>query len=249
MAKKLIFISHIHEEADLATAIKTLVEESFLGMMDVFVSSDSTTITSGAKWLEEITRGLKTCDVEIILCSPASIKRPWINFEAGAGWVRDIPVIPICHSGLALAGLPVPLSLLDGADATDSVRLGKVMKALATALGANAPKTDLGPFIATAAAFEKKYTFWTKCNASLRAVMNVHATVRAAILSGKGVDVQLPDPAITAIDPHLAYLRNESILDGQRNGVAMTPNGTSYLLQIRPLGQLPAVLKDKEFKP
>lgn len=53
---------------------------------------------------------LNLASVHVILCSPESVARPWIQFEAGAAQIRGIPIIPICHSGLTPAQLPVPLS-------------------------------------------------------------------------------------------------------------------------------------------
>lgn len=101
MSKPIIFISHITEEKEIAIELKKLIEKKILGMMEVFVSSDENSIKLGHKWLEDITYALKNCVIEIILCSSESIKRPWINFEAGAGWIREnIPVIPLCHSGM-----------------------------------------------------------------------------------------------------------------------------------------------------
>lgn len=96
MQKPLIFMSHITEEQEIALALKQLIESSFLGMMGVFVSSDPTGIELGRRWLDQITFALKHCAVEVILASPESVRRPWINFEAGAGWIRDIPGIPLC---------------------------------------------------------------------------------------------------------------------------------------------------------
>lgn len=100
MEKPIVFISHITEEKEMALELKSLIEESFLGMISVFVSSDENSISSGSKWLDNITSALGNCAIELILCSPNSVKRQWINFEAGAGWVREIPVIPLCHSGM-----------------------------------------------------------------------------------------------------------------------------------------------------
>lgn len=110
-AKTLVFISHITPEKEVAIAFKELIEESFLNMIEVFVSSDGESINMGQRWLESITVALKKCSIEIVLCSPQSVQRPWINFEAGAAWIRDIPVIPLCHSGMEPSKLPVPLNL------------------------------------------------------------------------------------------------------------------------------------------
>jgi hypothetical protein len=130
MQKPLVFISHITTEKEIAVALKGLVEQAFLGMVEVFVSSDPNSIAMGGRWLDNITYGLKKCVIEIVLASPVSVTRPWINFEAGAGWVRDIPVIPLCHSGMTPSALPAPLSSLQAALATQGTHLERVLPLL-----------------------------------------------------------------------------------------------------------------------
>ncbi len=156
MQKPLIFISHIAEEKELAQALKDLVLATFLGMVDVFVASDPTSIKAGQKWLDEITHALKLCKIEIILASPHSIRRPWINFEAGCGWIRNISVIPLCHSGMDHSKLPPPLSSLQSAVATQTSGLDFVFAALADVANGTLPKSavDYSAFIATVKAFE-----------------------------------------------------------------------------------------------
>ena len=161
--KPLVFISHITEEKEIAIAFKELIESNFLGMLDVFVSSDEDSIHMGQKWLDRISNGLKTCAIEIVLCSPISISRPWINFEAGAGWVRDIPVIPLCHSGIEPATLPIPLNLLQAAKANEVSSLKLIFPVLAQAIGAKTPNIDFDDFVAKVAKFEIRYTFWDAC--------------------------------------------------------------------------------------
>ncbi len=154
MQKPLVFISHITEEKEIAQALKRVVESTFLNMIDVFVSSDPTSIGLGRKWLEEITHALKTCAVEIILASPESVKRPWINFEGGSGWIRDIPVIPLCHSGMTPAKLPAPLGSLQAATATEESQLKLIFPVLAGAIGCSLPEVDFSDFIAAVTEFE-----------------------------------------------------------------------------------------------
>ena len=154
MQKPLVFISHINEEKEIAKALKELVESTFLGMIDVFVSSDPTSIRLGRKWLDEITHALKTCSVEIILASPESVKRPWVNFEGGSGWVRDIPVIPLCHSGMVPTKLPAPLASLQAATATEEAELRLIFPELADAVGCKLPQIDFSKFIAVVKEFE-----------------------------------------------------------------------------------------------
>ena len=50
MEKPIVFISHITEEKEVALALKKLVESAFIGMMEVFVSSDPRSITLGQEW-------------------------------------------------------------------------------------------------------------------------------------------------------------------------------------------------------
>lgn len=110
MEKKKIFISHIGEEASLGTVLKDWIESTFSGNCDVFLSSDIDNIPAGTQWLEEIDEALNDSDVLIVLCSRNSITRPWINFEAGCGWIKRVPIISICYLGVNKSTLPEPLS-------------------------------------------------------------------------------------------------------------------------------------------
>jgi hypothetical protein len=104
---KKIFLSHVHEETPLALVLKEWIEDGFYQQYLVFVSS--TDITSGDEWRKEIKAALADTDIFVSLCSPQSIYRPWIQFEAGSAWIKNIPVIPICHSGMTEIHLPKTL--------------------------------------------------------------------------------------------------------------------------------------------
>jgi hypothetical protein len=154
MAKPIVFISHIGEEKQIAIALKAVVESAFIGMIDVFVSSDPASISLGEKWQDGIAEALRKCSVEIIIASPVSVQRPWINFEVGAAWIRDIPVIPLCHSGMTPRKLAAPLSTLQGATATDEIELREILPVLATAIGSKSPTIDFSGFIKIVQDFE-----------------------------------------------------------------------------------------------
>ena len=111
-----IFISHITQDSKIAITLKEWIDTTLLGNFEVFVSSDSESIPSGTRWLDEISKALDECKVMLILCSPESIKRHWISFEAGCGWTRRIPVIPICYNGLVKSQLPQPIGALQALD-------------------------------------------------------------------------------------------------------------------------------------
>jgi hypothetical protein len=153
--KPLIFISHIKEEKEIALALKKLVTDTFLNMMEVFVSTDPRSIELGREWLQKIKAALKMCSVEVILASPESVKRPWINFEAGAAWLRkNVPVIPLCHSGMTPDKLPSPLDSLQSAVASEEAELKLIFPVLAKAIGCDLPTIDFAPFISTVEKFE-----------------------------------------------------------------------------------------------
>lgn len=116
MVKPVVFISHINEEQEIAKKLKEYLDEKFLSKINIFVSSHEESIKLGEEWMNIIKQHLKESCLEIVLCSPYSVKKPWINFEAGACWIKDsASVIPLCHSGLKPGELPFPLKILQGA--------------------------------------------------------------------------------------------------------------------------------------
>ncbi|MDQ0997013.1 hypothetical protein QFZ34_002195 [Phyllobacterium ifriqiyense] len=157
--KPTIFISHISEEAALAILFKNQIEKSFLNTVNVFVSSNADSISIGQRWLDNISNGLKECAAMLVFCSPQSVGRPWINFEAGAGWVKGIEVVPVCHSGMTPSGLPIPLKLLQGMLATDKKKLLEVFELVAEKLGSSTPDVDVDALNAKIVEFENAYVF------------------------------------------------------------------------------------------
>jgi hypothetical protein len=160
------FLSHISEEGAIARVLKDWIESTFLGQCEVFVSSSENDLPAGSRWLEEIEAALGESRVLLILCSPHSIHRPWINFEAGCGWIKRVPILPICHSGLRKSDLPSPLSLFQALEIDDPnfsaalfsafaahfkfrsvprINHAEMMKEIAGAVGAIAPSAAIVP--------------------------------------------------------------------------------------------------------
>ena len=119
MSKLTVFVSHISEEHELAELLQQRLSEDFLKWVEVFVSTDTASISAGDNWLESIDRALRGARVLLVLCSPTSIRRPWINFEAGAAWMNKTTIIPVCHSRLRPNELPMPLSVLHAVEARE----------------------------------------------------------------------------------------------------------------------------------
>ncbi|MDQ3846000.1 MAG: toll/interleukin-1 receptor domain-containing protein [Bacteroidota bacterium] len=110
------FLSHISEEAPEARALKYNLEAAIPGL-EVFVSAAD--IHLGNDWLDVINKALKKAKLVIALCSPHSVRRPWVNFESGSGWSKGLHVIPVCYKGLEKEYLPHPLGIFQAVELTN----------------------------------------------------------------------------------------------------------------------------------
>jgi TIR domain len=141
-AKPLVFVSHISQDQAVADWLKTTLNRDFLRLLEVFVSSDTESIEVGTPWFDSVRQALADARVLIVLCSPASIGKPWINFEVGAAWIINKPIIPLCHSGLSPAELPMPLSLRQGINLSEPEGIERLYEGLARELDVGIPEKD-----------------------------------------------------------------------------------------------------------
>ena len=173
MTNRLIFLSHIHEEKALASLIKQAIEDEFSGFVEVFVSSDGTSFPVGTNFLKRIEDALVNCIGAIYLISPVSVKRNWINFELGAVWIRnvmnqgsgkvEIPILPVCHSGITPEQLPQPLNNLNAINANLSSQLEFAFLSLQRAVGGKGKlKTDFDALVTSIVNIEFEYTLVSK---------------------------------------------------------------------------------------
>lgn len=180
---KLIFLSHIHEERQLALILKEAIEDEFSGFVDIFVSSDGVSIPAGSNFLKRIEKGLLDCNAAFFLISPKSINRNWINFELGAVWIKnkmnelsqgtEIPAIPICHSGMNLSALPQPINGLNSIQANLPAQLEFAFKSIQTSLGGRGRlKTDFVELSGKIINFERKYTIGDSLNSFVKTFTN-----------------------------------------------------------------------------
>jgi TIR domain len=122
MQKNQIFISHTNEESDFAESLQVWIRDILDNYVELFVSSDNgVSIPLGSEWPKMVKESLEKTSIVIVLVSYRSIDRKWIYFEAGAGYVRDIPVIPICIGGITKEELPAPLSLLQAIELPNKI--------------------------------------------------------------------------------------------------------------------------------
>lgn len=140
--KPIVFVSHVEEDAALASKIKIWLEDNLLEGVEVFVSSDEG-IKPGDKWEERIIEKLRNCRIALVVCTQMSIRQPWINFEAGGVWVKGGRVIPLCYHGQRKDTLPRPLSSLQALDLSEPDDVSKLLKIIAKEAGLRAP--DINP--------------------------------------------------------------------------------------------------------
>jgi hypothetical protein len=117
--KKSVFVSHIAEEKPLAVLFKKWIEQYFLGSCEAFLFESS--FPAGTDWLPSLHTALEEADVVVPLCSPSSMRRPWVIFEIGAGWMKNRQAfIPVLHSGMTPGSLPVGLRGMTAMDACET---------------------------------------------------------------------------------------------------------------------------------
>jgi TIR domain len=98
-----IFVSHIHEEFPVASAVKSELELRLGKLVEVFLAED---IPLGQNWFDQIRIALKKADLILGLFSHASLSSPWVNIETGFGIMSGKPMIPLCCLGLHKSELP-----------------------------------------------------------------------------------------------------------------------------------------------
>lgn len=107
-----VFSSFVHEDQKVADGVKLLIETELKLEDSVFQSSDKTKVYAGDAWLQKITDALREAEVVVLLLSRRSVKRPWVNFEAGGAWLAGKKIVPCCYGNQQKGSLPHPYSAL-----------------------------------------------------------------------------------------------------------------------------------------
>jgi hypothetical protein len=130
-----ILICHVSDEALFALLLKDFIESTFLGQFEVFLSSNSGERGVGDKWLVELDGSLTSAELLLVLCSPKSIRQPWIHFEFGCAWTKSMAITCICHSGLNKVGLPPHLRTFDVLEVENDDFMEQLLNDLAKRFG------------------------------------------------------------------------------------------------------------------
>lgn len=203
----LVFLSHASPEASMAVALKALVAKALGGKVDIFLSSDAESIACGTRWPDKIEYALRRCHVQLVLCSPRSVSRPWISFETGVCWARRISVIPLCHSGLDRGKLQPPLNVLQALNISDREALADMLRTIARLVDGPEPTIELEPFLCTVAKLEKDYTFWDNFDVSLQGCLSAVGQLGIqAFLTGGDTRIALREPQLDRLERAARFL-------------------------------------------
>lgn len=129
-----IFVSHISEEAEVAAALRGMLEKDFLGLVRFFASTDIRSIGAGEDWLSAIKTAMNKAKILLVLCSQSSVEKPWVQFEIGAAWMKGLLIVPVCHSGMTVDELEPPLSQRHGVELGTALGLERLYARIAERL-------------------------------------------------------------------------------------------------------------------
>jgi hypothetical protein len=134
-----VFISHSHEEKELALAWKELFDNVGNGAVEVWLSSDSSAsggMALGEEWRNTIYEKLAGATHMLAIVTPQSATRPWILWECGVatGINKERKLVPIAHS-MPLSDLPSPLQSYQAYDGDDRASVQQVCERMLTGAG------------------------------------------------------------------------------------------------------------------
>lgn len=104
-----IFLSHAAVDEEIAKLLNRTIEQSFPGV-NVFVSTDPEDLRPGDEWVEKILEKLAEAELLLALATERGLSRKWVWFETGAGWARDVRIVPCCMGKVRKGQLPSPFS-------------------------------------------------------------------------------------------------------------------------------------------
>lgn len=110
-----VFISHSHEDHTLSEAVAALLSDT-LGLRDdqiLNTSQASTGLRAGSMVPEELSQAMASAEVCLVLITPASGERPWVQFEAGGAYFGNKRLYTLLHpsakSPHTLVNNPTPI--------------------------------------------------------------------------------------------------------------------------------------------
>lgn len=128
-----IFISHAVANRNIARSLADILEAAREDVT-TFLASRPGDIGADENWLRGIERALQDADTYIIVLTPESVLRPWVNFEAGAAWFFQRQLVFVRIQALSTDDIPLPINSRQIYMIDDKEQLLAVFKSLALPL-------------------------------------------------------------------------------------------------------------------
>jgi len=181
-----IFISYYSDDKGVAEEICEYLNSTFKSAgLEIFMASTWDSIAPGDDWEDKIINALKETNALLVLMSIDALGRPWINFELGVAWSRQVRILIFCHKGMTPSALPRPYGSLQAEDLNnlnEAQRNQRVGDAVAKALSLRPPSQHEGVEVAIPA--QAGSFFLTNRALSLRPAGHVGETVQGRFLVG-----------------------------------------------------------------
>jgi len=130
----LIFLSHAAKDQDIAIYLKKIIEEAIPGSK-VFVSSDTEDLRPGDEWVKTIRQNLREAKMLLLLATKRGLARPWVWYETGSAWSREIRMIPCCLGNMRKSGLSAPFSSYQALNADEAGDFKNLLTEIGRELG------------------------------------------------------------------------------------------------------------------
>lgn len=124
-----IFISHAIANSRIAQTLAEALEKAGEDV-ETFVASRAGDIRADEAWLAGIERALKEADAYIVVLTPESILRPWLNFESGAAWFFNRQLIFVRIQALSTDEIHMPIASKQVYALDDEQQLHAIFQAL-----------------------------------------------------------------------------------------------------------------------
>lgn len=150
-----IFVSHSKEDALVAKAVTTVINDAFGGHIELYLAAEE--IVGGDKWKQELMGNLKRSDAIITIMTPNSVRSPWIYVEWSPFWLGGKTYYALRTSDLELSRLISPMRDAQVVDLVNRAQVKGFFRALKSnsAAGIAVPFNYVDPFLEQVAAAHK----------------------------------------------------------------------------------------------
>jgi hypothetical protein len=131
-----IFISHSSQDAELAQAVAELLRVALVLRAEQIrcTSVEGFRLPAGANTVEHLRAELLAAPIFIGILSPASASSAFVQFELGARWGADRPILPVLAKGLDVKDLPAPIVGVNALSSQHAPQIYQLIGQVATAL-------------------------------------------------------------------------------------------------------------------